>query len=234
MTAFKLLDSKVKFMLFVLDGRAFKANDVIAYIEGNVQAILSAERIALNFLSHLSGIASLTTKFVKAIKPYKTKIMDTRKTTPGLRALEKYAVRVGGGYNHRMGLYDQFLIKDNHLKAVNERWPMVYNAISKAKRMGLTTEIEVTTLKEFKEAIKPKPDIIMLDNMGVGQIKKVVKLRNSWCAKDRALKTKLEVSGGMNLNNVKKFASTGVEMISVGALTHSANPIDFSLEIEKN
>lgn len=227
MSAFKLLDSKIKVMPLVLDGRTFKAEEVIAYIEGDAQAILTAERVALNFLSHLSGIASLTAKFVKAVKPCRTKIMDTRKTTPGLRPLEKYAVRVGGGYNHRMSLYDQILIKDNHLKIVDSRWSIVHRIIENAKRKKIKTEIEVTNLKEFKSAIRIKPDIIMLDNMSLREIKAAVKFRNS-------LSTKLEASGGVNLNNVKKIASTGADIISIGALTNSAKPIDFSLEIEKN
>ncbi|MFH1779149.1 MAG: carboxylating nicotinate-nucleotide diphosphorylase [Candidatus Omnitrophota bacterium] len=233
MAAFQLLDSKIKFMPLVLDGRTFKANEVIAYTEGDARAILSAERVALNFLSRLSGIATLTAKFVTAIRPYRTKIMDTRKTTPGLRILEKYAVGIGGGYNHRMGLYDQILIKDNHLKVVSYKWPIVHSAVARAKRKRIKTEIEVTNLREFKSAIKTKPDIIMLDNMSVREIKEAVKLRNSLRTTNRALKTQLEASGGVDLKNVKKIASAGVDMISIGALTHSARPIDFSLEIVK-
>lgn len=233
MAAFKLLDSKIKFMPLILDGKSFKADEAVAYLEGDAQAILSAERVALNFLSCLCGIAFLTAKFVKAVKPYKTKIMDTRKTTPGLRALQKYAVSAGGGFNHRMGLYDQILIKDNHLKVVDGRWAMVDSAIKEAKKKRMKAEIEVTNLKEFEEAIKLKPDIIMLDNMSLKEIKVAVKIRNLLpLAISHRPSTKLEVSGGVNLKNVKKIASTGVDMISVGALTHSAKPIDFSLEVE--
>ncbi len=234
MASFKLLDPKIKFMPFVLDGKRFKANSVIASLEGDARAILIAERVALNFLSHLSGIATLTIQFVKAIKPYKAKIMDTRKTTPGLRTLEKYAVRVGGGHNHRMGLYDQILIKDNHLKIVDGQWLIVDGVIKKAKKNGIKTEIEVKNLRELKEAIKIRPHIIMLDNMNLKEIKAAVKLRNSLLSTIHyRLWTKLEVSGRVNLKNVKEIASTGADMISIGALTHSAKTIDFSLEVIK-
>lgn len=228
MAAFKLLDPKIKFMPVVSDGKLFGPNAVIACLEGNVQSILSAERVALNFLSRLSGIATLTSKYIKENRPYKAKILDTRKTTPGLRILEKYAVATGGGCNHRLGLYDQILIKDNHLKAIDYDWAMLYHAVRKYKKKGVKTEVEVSNLKEFKEAVKLIPDIIMLDNMSVKEIKAAVKLL-------RSLRSdiKLEVSGGVDLNNVRKIASTGVDMISIGALTHSVKPIDFSLEIIK-
>lgn len=228
MAAFKLLDPKIKFMPLVLDGRAFGPDAAIACLEGNVQSILSAERTALNFLSHLSGIATLTSKFVTKIKPYKTKIMDTRKTTPGLRILEKYAVAAGGGCNHRLGLYDQILVKDNHLKAADYDWMAIHNAIRRYKKKGIETELEVANLNELKEAIKLDPCIIMLDNMGVKEIKAAVKFLRSLRSE-----IKLEASGGIGLNNVRKIAATGVDMISIGALTHSAPPVDFSLEITK-
>lgn len=239
MAAFKLLDPKIKFMPLVSDGKVFEPNTVIACIEGNVQSILSAERVALNFLSRLSGIATLTTQFVNKIRPYKTKIMDTRKTTPGLRLLEKYAVTAGGGYNHRLGLYDQILIKDNHLIAVRslrqntggQVWPIVHNVIKNAAENGIKTEIEVSNLDEFKQALKCQPDIIMLDNMKLKEIKKAVKFRDSLSTINYRLLTKLEVSGGVSLNNVRKIAATGIDIISAGALTHSSKPIDFSLDV---
>ncbi|MDP3787003.1 MAG: carboxylating nicotinate-nucleotide diphosphorylase [Candidatus Omnitrophota bacterium] len=228
MAAFKLLNPKIKFMPLIQDGKTFGANAVISFVEGDVRSILSAERSALNFLSRLSGIATLTSQFVNKIRPYKTKIMDTRKTTPGLRLLEKYAVTAGGGYNHRLGLHDQVLIKDNHLKAVDYDWAVLCHTIRKYKKRCVKTEVEISNLKELKEAIKLTPDIIMLDNMGIKEIKAAVKLL-------RSLRSdiKLEVSGGVSLNNVRKIAATGVDMISVGAITHSAKPIDFSLEIIK-
>ncbi|MFH0772418.1 MAG: carboxylating nicotinate-nucleotide diphosphorylase [Candidatus Omnitrophota bacterium] len=231
MAAFAFLDPAVKCMFLLSDGQAFKANTKIAFLEGDIHPILSAERTALNFLSHLSGIATLTSKFVKKVKSGKTKIMDTRKTTPGLRALEKYAVSVGGGHNHRMGLYDQVLVKDNHLRAVHSQWSIVHSVIENAGKNGVKTEIEVSNLEEFKQALKCRPDIIMLDNMNLTQIKSAVKLRNFLSTVNRQLSTKLEVSGGVDLNNVGKIAATGVDMISVGAITHSARPIDFSLEV---
>ena len=228
MAAFKLLDPKIKFMPLVSDGKSFKTNAVIARVEGNVQSILSAERAALNFLSRLSGIATLTSKFVNKIKPYKVKIMDTRKTTPGLRLLEKYAVAAGGGCNHRLGLHDQILIKDNHLKAIDYDWAALCHTIRKYKKRRVNTEIEVSDLKELNEALKLTPDIIMLDNMGIKEMKAAVKSLRSLRSN-----IKLEASGGVSLKNVRKIAATGVDMISVGGLTHSSNPIDFSLEIIK-
>ncbi len=221
-----MLDPKVKFMPLVSDGKAFAAGAVIACIEGNVQTLLRAERVALNFLSRLSGIATLTSQFTDRVKPYKTRIMDTRKTTPGLRALEKYAVTAGGGYNHRSGLYDQLLIKDNHLKSADYDWAAACRAIRRYKKKGVKTELEVADLSEFKEAVKLVPDIIMLDNMSIKEIKAAVKLLRSLRSDIR-----LEVSGGVSLNNVRKIAATGVDMVSIGAITHSAKPIDFSLEI---
>jgi nicotinate-nucleotide pyrophosphorylase (carboxylating) len=224
MAAFKLLDPKIKFMPLIRDGRAFRAGEVISRVEGGVISVLSAERTALNFLSRLSGIATLTSKFVNKIKPFKAKILDTRKTTPGLRPLEKYAVTAGGGYNHRSGLYDQILIKDNHLKAAGYDWTRIHSALKEWKKRRVVTEIEAANFREFKEALKCRPDIIMLDNMNLKEIKKSVKFRGS-------LSTKLEVSGGVSLNNVRMIAATGVDTISIGALTHSSKPIDFSLEI---
>lgn len=231
MAAFKLLDKKVKFMPLSKDGVNFEKNTTIAFIEGNAQTILTAERVALNFLSHLSGIATLTSRFVGRIKPYEIKIMDTRKTTPGLRAIEKYAVRVGGGHNHRMGLYDQILIKDNHLKATGYDWARIHSVVKDSKKKGIITEIEAANMREVKEALKCQPDTIMLDNMNIGDIKTAVKLRNLLTTHNSRLITKLEVSGGVNLNSIRKFASTGADTISVGSLTHSAKPIDFSLDV---
>lgn len=226
MAAFVMRDSKIKFMPLKMDGQWVEPEQQISYIEGDCKAILSAERTALNFISLLSGIATLTAKYIEAVKPYKARIMDTRKTTPGLRLLEKYAVSVGGGINHRMGLFDQVLIKDNHLAACGYDWVSVRETIRKAKEKGIKTEIEADTLDDFRQAMDCEADVIMLDNMGLKQIEEAVALRDSGHPG-----LKLEVSGGVNLRNVRKIAAAGVDMISVGALTHSVKAIDFSLEI---
>ena len=226
MAAFVMRNSKIKFMPFARDGERISPEQQIAYIEGEAKAILGAERTALNFLSRLSGISTLTAEFVEAVRPYKAKIMDTRKTTPGLRLLEKYAVKAGGGTNHRIGLYDQILIKDNHLSAIDYDWDAVARAVKSSQRKKNKVEIEVQDLKQFDEAINLHPDVIMLDNMALKEIKSAVSMRD-----DVHPGLRLEVSGGVNLKNVKKIAATGVDMISIGALTHSVKSIDFSLEI---
>ena len=223
---FKTLDSNIMFKAKFLDGDFVRKGRVIARILGNARPILMAERSGLNMLSHLCGIATLTNRFVKAVRPYGVKIMDTRKTIPGLRLLEKYAVSCAGGYNHRMGLYDQMLIKDNHLKVVNSQWSVVNRAIKKAKRKKITTEIEVKNLKELKQALMLKPDIVMLDNMNTVMIKKAVKMKDLF-----SKRTKLEASGGVNLKNVRLIAKTGIDFISIGSLTDSAQAIDMSLEV---
>jgi nicotinate-nucleotide pyrophosphorylase (carboxylating) len=211
----------------VKDGVVVKKGRVVCVIEGDARAILTGERTALNFLSRLSGIATLTRKYVDAVRPYKVKILDTRKTAPGLRELEKYAVECGGGVNHRMGLYDQVLVKDNHIKVTSHKSQVtsLKEIITEIrKKTNKKIEIEVESLRQFKEALDGRPDIIMLDNMSISDIKKAVAFKNK-------LSTKLEVSGGVSLSNVRRIASTGVDMISVGALTHSAPSLDFSLEI---
>jgi nicotinate-nucleotide pyrophosphorylase (carboxylating) len=225
--AFKLTDFKVKFQPLVKEGQWIKKGRVIARIKGKAIGLLVGERTALNFLSLLSGIATKTRRFVDAVKPFKAKIMDTRKTIPNLRNLEKYAVRVGGGYNHRFRLDEMALIKDNHLK-VCELSKIIENIRKKIPK-GTKIEVEVKNLKEFKEVLKGQPDIIMLDNMKVADIKKAVAIKRSMRYSLR--RTPLEASGGITLKNVKKIASTGVDMISVGALTHSVSSIDLSLEI---
>jgi len=225
---FHSLDKKIKFMPLVSEGSLVKRGKIIARISGKAKSILTAERVALNFLSFLCGISTKTKRFIEAIKPYKAKIMDTRKTIPGLRDLEKYAVRIGGGYNHRIRLDEMLLIKDNHLKVIKGCQGLPQ--LSKVSH-GFQTEIEVKNLKEFKAALKLKPDIIMLDNMRVKDISKAIKIRNNLSPKTYRLTPKLEASGGITMKNVKQIASTGVEMISVGALTHSVSSIDISLEI---
>ncbi|MGB2990086.1 MAG: carboxylating nicotinate-nucleotide diphosphorylase, partial [Candidatus Zixiibacteriota bacterium] len=195
-------------------------------VRGKIQGILSAERTAVNFLQRLSGIATLTAKYVEEVKGTKTKILDTRKTTPGLRVLEKYAVKAGGGKNHRMGLFDMILIKENHIKAAGGISKAIKRARSKCRKKKI--EVEVRNLSEVREAIESKSDWIMLDNMRIDRMRKAVRMIRS---ASRAIK--IEASGSVNLKNVRKIALTGVDFISVGALTHSAPALDMSLMLIK-
>jgi len=222
---FKQVDLKLRFKLIVRDGDRVKPGMIIAHLQGDGRSILKGERVALNFLQHLSGVATLTAQFVEAVKGTKAKVLDTRKTTPGLRTLEKYAVRMGGGQNHRMNLSNGLLIKDNHIALAESLSKAVQQAKRKAPR-GFKVEVEATNLKEVEEAILAKADIILLDNMAVSQLKEAVTRING-----RAL---TEASGGINLKNVREIASTGVDFISIGALTHSAAALDFSLEIHRD
>ena len=237
---FNVLDANIRFKPQLKDGGAVHEGQVAAYLEGEAVGILSGERAALNFLARLSGIATKTNAFIKKIGSLPVKIMDTRKTTPGLRYLEKYAVRIGGGYNHRSGLWDQVLIKDNHLKAIScqpsqpKAGPPRAEAISKLLenvrkkvQRNIKIEIEVNNLKEFENALKGKPDIIMLDNMSAEDAKKAVKLRNK-----SGKYPLLEISGNITLENVLDYAECKVDMISIGSLTHSVESIDLSLEID--
>ncbi|MBU0709669.1 MAG: carboxylating nicotinate-nucleotide diphosphorylase [Candidatus Omnitrophica bacterium] len=226
--ALRSLDKNIKFKNLVSDGDWVKKGKQIARISGCARAILTAERVALNFFSHLCGISTITRKYVLAVKAYKAKILDTRKTIPGLRILEKYAVRIGGGFNHRSSLDEMLLVKDNHLKVLGSRfWALGFGKNIK----GIKTEIEVKRLSEFSKAMKLQPDIIMLDNMSIEDMKKAVKIRNSLLPKTCNLTPQLEASGGVSLKNVRKIASAGVDLISVGELTHSAPSVDISLEI---
>lgn len=229
---FKFQDKNIKFKARVSDGQKIKKGKIIAYISGRAQSILTAERVALNFLSLLCGVATKTRAYVDKVRPYKIKILDTRKTIPGLRELEKYAVRIGGGHNHRMRLDEMVLVKDNHLKIIGDRlWVIGFKEIKNKISSKIQTEVEVKTLKEFRKALKIKPDIIMLDNMSIKDIKKAVKIRNNLSSNTYRLRPKLEASGGIGLKNVRKFAAAGVDMISIGELTHSVNSADISLEI---
>ncbi len=225
---FSSLNKKISFVAHKKDGQKIKKGDVIASLSGPASPILSGERLALNFIQRLSGIATLTGKFVKLCAGTGATILDTRKTTPNLRALEKFAVKMGGGTNHRMGLYDAVLIKDNHLVAE----PDIKKAVSKARRTGKAVEVEVKTLPELKKALSAMPDRILLDNMSASRIKKAVKMTKSHFKKT-GKKVLLEASGGVNLKNIKKIANAGVDFISVGALTHSPKALDISLEITK-
>jgi len=219
---FLALDKNLNFQAFFEDGLKVTPGERLALVEGSLQSILTAERTALNFLQRLSGIATLTAKFVEKVKPYPVKIFDTRKTTPGLRLLEKYAVRMGGGFNHRLGLYDAILIKDNHIKAIGGISQAIKNA--QLKYPDARIEIEIQNLEQLKEALNVGADIIMLDNLELPEIKEAVNLVNH--------RSVIEVSGGVTLDNVAEIARTGVDLISVGALTHSAPALDISLEIE--
>jgi len=222
---FKQLDKAVKFRPLAKDGMRVKKGEILATINASSRTILTGERVALNFLSFLSAVSTRTRKFVEAVKPYKARIMDTRKTLPGLRLLQKYAVRIGGGFNHRISLDEMVMVKDNHLKVIG--------GYKKIKRIPheLKADLEVENLSDFTYALKLKPDIIMLDNMPVKDIKKAVRIRNSLSAEFSNYKPKLEASGGINLKNVRKIAASGVDMISIGTLTSTIEPVDVSLEI---
>jgi len=228
----KTVNKKVKFKAKVKEGERVKKGQIIAEISGDARSILIVERPALNFLQRLSGIATLTNRFVEKVKSHKVKIFDTRKTTPGLRYLEKYAVRCGGGYNHRMGLWDMVLIKDNHLRlqASGLRLQALVKKLRKRIPKRMEMEVEAKNLREVREALKARVDIIMLDNMDLKTMRKAVKLcRGSQVAGRRS--PIIEASGGITLRNVTKIARTGVNRISIGALTHSAQALDISLDI---
>ena len=219
---FAKLDETVLFRALVIDGDAVKADTPIAEVQGSAKTILIGERTALNFLQRLSGIATLTAQFVEAVAGYDTKIVDTRKTAAGWRAVQKYAVHVGGAQNHRFGLYDGVLIKDNHIVAAGG----IGNAVLRARQVVPHTakiEVEVETVEQVDEALKAGADILLLDNMPPNIMERVVHEVG-----DRAV---TEASGGITLEQVKIVAATGVNLISVGALTHSAMPMDISLTL---
>ncbi|GAJ05107.1 unnamed protein product, partial [marine sediment metagenome] len=213
--------------VFFKDGTKIKPEDIVATIFGSVASILKAERVALNFLQRLSGIASQTAQYVAKTHGLQVNITDTRKTTPGFRLLEKYAVRIGGGQNHRLHLGDGILIKDNHLAALRAQGISLKEIVAKAKQnapRGLTVEIEVNTPEEALDAVDAGADVIMLDNMSPDEMRRVVSLVSG--------QVKVEASGGITLANVRAVAETGVDLISVGALTHSSKALDISLELE--
>jgi nicotinate-nucleotide pyrophosphorylase (carboxylating) len=221
------IDYSVRFKPNCNDGDSVGKDKELAFLEGHTGSILRAERTMLNFLEFLSGIATKTRAFADKCKTYGVKVMDTRKTYPLLRYLEKYAVSTGGGANHRMGLYDQVLIKDNHILTTHSTPLRDIVATARRKNIkGTVVEIEVGSPAEFEDALKGKPDIIMLDNMSVKDVLACVEIRRM--SRTKAL---LEVSGGIDLDTIEKYAKTGVDMISVGALTHSVRSIDMSLEI---
>ena len=225
---FQKLDKNIQFHSFCNDGDLIKEKTCIASIKGKTRALLTGERVALNFLGHLSGIATTTYHFVQRIHGLKTKILDTRKTTPGLRELEKYAVRCGGAHNHRRDLNEMILIKDNHLEALQYQMSIAQLLRRIKNRTNKTIEIEVDHFIQFKEALRENPDIILLDNMNPRQLKEAVTILKTINPKKKPL---LEASGGITLSNVRSIAKTGVDRISIGALTHSHKSIDFSMEL---
>jgi nicotinate-nucleotide pyrophosphorylase (carboxylating) len=223
--AFQALSERVRIVRQVEDGRSVGANAGLLEISGPARVLLTAERVALNFVQRLSGIATLTAQFVDAVKNTPARILDTRKTTPGWRPFEKYAVSCGGGANHRIGLYDMVLIKDNHLAALKAESPnAVAAAVQRARAQypGLRVEVEADTLTQVEQALEARADIVLLDNMNPVQLRLAVQK-----CKGRA---QTEASGGVTLASVRAIAETGVDFISVGALTHSARAVDIGLD----
>jgi nicotinate-nucleotide pyrophosphorylase (carboxylating) len=219
--AFKALDPDIRFVRVVQEGGAVDSGGTMATVAGKTRALLTAERTALNFLGRLSGIATLTAAYVKAVAGTGARIACTRKTTPGLRALEKYAVRAGGGGNHRFGLYDAVLVKDNHIAAAGGLAPALERLRVRSGHL-VKIEVEVDTLDQLKQALGFAVDAVLLDNMDIETLRQAVKLV--------AGRVKTEASGGVTLETVRKIAETGVDLISVGALTHSPRNLDSSLE----
>lgn len=219
---FRLLSNEMMFENYFGEGQHVPEGEKICRITGPAHAILKGERTALNFLQRMSGIATLTKRYVDRVGSQKVRLVDTRKTAPGLRLFDKYAVRMGGGFNHRLGLYDGILIKDNHISTAGS----ITNAVQLARQGSphtIKVEVEVEDLKALEEAIEAGADAVLLDNMSPPMLRKAVKL-----AQGRVL---LEASGGINLENIEEMAKTGVDIISVGALTHSAKAVDVSLEM---
>lgn len=220
---FQILDSSIVFEKCIEDGCKVKKGDIIAYVKGSSSSILKGERVALNILQRMCGIATKTFKIVELVKNYNVKIVDTRKTLPGFRILDKYSVKMGGGYNHRLNLSDFVMIKDNHIKAAGS----IKEAVEKIKKkIPFTTkiEVEVENFDQLKEALDVEVDVIMLDNMDIESMKKAVQFVDK--------KVILEASGNVDENNVADIASTGVDIISMGSLTHSVKALDISLKFE--
>ncbi|MBE0543497.1 MAG: carboxylating nicotinate-nucleotide diphosphorylase [Verrucomicrobia bacterium] len=225
--AFQAMSPRVKVQPLVRDGDRVSAGAAMLKISGPACALLTAERVALNFVQRLSGVATLTAQYVEAVCGTGARILDTRKTTPGWRRFEKYAVVCGGGHNHRFGLHDMVLVKDNHLAALREAQPnAIAAAVNRARKRfpKLKVEVEADTLKQVAQAVAAGADIILLDNMTLTQLRRAVKLV--------AGRAKTEASGGVNLKTVRAIAGTGVDFISVGALTHSARAVDIGLDFE--
>ena len=223
--AFRLVDARISMIPQVTDGEAIAPAQILAQVRGPGVGILSAERVALNFLQRMSGIATMTWRFVEAVRGTKAVILDTRKTVPGLRVLDKMAVRLGGGQNHRLGLYDMVLIKDNHIAAAGSIGEAVRRTRA-AVGSGFAIEVEVTSLPQVEEALAAGVDRIMLDNMGIDEMAEAVEFAGG--------RVELEASGNVTLDNVADIAATGVDFISVGSLTHSVRALDISLEITRS
>ena len=221
---FSLVDEAVQFIPLIADGDQVEIGQEIATVDGPGQALLTGERVALNFLQRMSGIATLTRRFVEAVEATSAVILDTRKTAPGLRPLDKWAVRLGGGQNHRFGLYDMVLIKDNHIAAVGSISEAVARVRAQDERRR-PIEVEVKTLAELQEALPLEVDRIMLDNMSLAEMREAVHLTDG--------RVPLEASGNVALENVAAIAATGVDYISIGMLTHSVEALDISLELEE-
>lgn len=221
---FHKLNKEIKVITKKKDGEPVKSGDIIAVVKGNTRAIFAGERVVLNLLQRLSGIATATRKFVDIAKPYKVTILDTRKTTPNLRILEKYAVKKGGGENHRMGLYDAVLIKDNHIKLID-----IEKAMYELRRWlpkDMTVEVEVHNIETLKKVIPLKPDIIMLDNMSLSMVDEAMKI-----IKDLNCDAKIEISGGINLHNIRDYAQRRPDFISLGSITHSVQSMDIHFKL---
>ena len=221
---FQLIDERIQFDAKVKDGEKVQEDQIVARLHGPARGILKGERVGLNFLQHLSGIASTTARFVKAVEGTKTKILDTRKTTPGLRGFEKYATRMGGAVNHRMGLWDSVLIKDTHLALVGGISPAL-RAARKAYPDEADLIVEVSNLQELEQALADKAPRVLLDNFSCGQVREAMQI-----IRGRAV---VEVSGGVQVTNARAYALAGADYISVGALTHSASALDFSMKVTR-
>lgn len=221
---FRLLDPKVSMRVDAEDGRHVSKGDIVVFITGHARAILAAERVALNFVQHLSGVATLTARYVDAVRGTRARILDTRKTTPGWRSLEKYAVRAGGGANHRMDLSSSVLIKDNHLAAVDGNIALAVRRAREIASDGAPVEVECMTLAQVQACLEVGVDHILLDNMPLDVMREAVQLVHG--------RAKLEASGGVNLATVRGIAETGVDFISVGALTHSAPAMNLAVDFE--
>ncbi len=227
---FKRVDVSLEFSALVREGGKVKGGKKIAQVKGQARAILKGERTALNFLGRLCGISTLTAKFVEAIAGTQARILDTRKTTPGWRRLEKYAVRKGGGLNHRFGLYDMVLVKDNHIDLLGGISQAIRGSLDNPLWKGKEVEVEIRNLRELKEVLSLGVERVMLDNFSLSQIREAMEIVLKLKGRDRP---RVEVSGGVNLKNVREIAQTGVDYISVGALTHSARALDISLILRK-
>lgn len=230
-TAFRQLSGKVKIERILRDGQRAKPGAVLFKISGPARPILTAERVALNFIQRLSGVATLTARFVQAVRGTRAQILDTRKTTPGWRRFEKYAVACGGGTNHRIGLFDMILIKDNHSAALLDATPNAIGAAvarARAKFPKLKVEVEADRLEQVRQALDAGAEMILLDNMSLKQLRAAVKMVKN----HKRVRAKTEASGGVNLKTVRAIAQTGVDFISVGAVTHSAPAVDIALDFE--